>query len=232
MELTDRWLIYNSQQTQQLAEELANDYVNLLDVDISREEKQFEESIEECLAHLEEVCSVTDNFKQHQSEDVSRLSELLASKSIPLSKFCEEVDRLEQFMFETNRLLDQLEECMKFIESQNRPKAGPIRQIIGLIPRFSRLNILGNVSALIDDTSRESLLPVTSNTDNTHSSPTIEEILPRINDISKSLVSLINELNDVHRHECTTPNDRNQLNTDLKVDRDELEVDGSWQELL
>lgn len=220
---------YDPNQIQELAEELAEDYFGMFVVDTQQEEKHLEESIEECLAHLEEVCSVTDNHKQHQSEDIVRIDELLAGKALPLKVFCDEVDRLEQFMFETNRLLDQLDEFMKCLEIQIKPKGGHIRQIMDLIPRFSRFGILSNVSAFIDGTS-ETPIPEET-TDPSSSSQSTEEVLNKINDVTTSLLNIIAELNN-NPHGNSVLKDMSHFKDDLGENRDEHQVDGSWQELL
>lgn len=219
---------YSPTQIQQLAEELAEDYVGLLDVDIQGEEKYLEESIEETLAHLEEVFSVTDAYKQHHSEDLVRIDKLLSGKSIPLKVLCDEVDRLEQFMFEMNRLLDQLDECMKCLESKTKPRGGQLRQIIGLIPKFSRFGLLSNVSAFIDGAS---VLPSEDQNEASTSTQSTDEVLGRINEVTTSLLNMITELNN-NPHGNSVLKDMSHFEDDLSVGRDEHQVDGSWQELL
>lgn len=132
--------ISSREEVDRLAGELANSYADYFAIDVSDVKQKSEESIEECLAHLEEVCSVLDNYKQND-EVAGRFLEKLAKKNESLSALYDQIDDLEQYIFETNRSLDQLENVLK--ELENVKKSGnKIKRVIDLIPKLSISNML------------------------------------------------------------------------------------------
>lgn len=124
-----------------LAEDLANSYADYFTIDVKDVKQKSEESMEECLAHLEEVCSVLEGYKQNDNV-IEGFLEKLASKNESLSTLYDQIDDLEQYIFETNRSLDELENVIKEIENSKKSSANKIRQIIDLIPRISLSSML------------------------------------------------------------------------------------------
>lgn len=166
-------LISSKGEVDELASELADGYVDYLVIDISEQQSRTGEAVEECLTHLEEVCSVIDNYRQ-RSHEVDGFVEELAAKNESLNRLYEQVDAFEQYMFEANRIIDHLDTIMREVEAHKKT-SGKMRQIMDYLPKLSFSNIpgaglLNNLGGLIDE-------PTTS----------VKEILSRVSDLEASL---------------------------------------------
>lgn len=226
-------LISSKEEVEELASELANHYIDYLNIDISREQRKYEDSIEECLAHLEEVCSALDGYKQN-SEGVIKFVDTIISKSDYLNKLYEQVDALEQYVFETNRLLDQLDKALEELESHRNPRGNKIRQIIGILPRLSnmpRLGLFNNLSGFFDDTPPNFVDSENMDDDTPQITP-IGDILHKISHIESSLAMVTSSLHARLHGKVTEPvSELNDSVSSLSLASPE-QVDGSWQELL
>jgi hypothetical protein len=126
-------LVSSKQATDQLAQELADHYVEYLDVDISQEQERYQDTLEECLSQLEEVVSALDDSKQN-GIIIDKFLELVNCKQKSLSKLYAQEDAIGQYIFEAGRLLDQLDDHILDMERHQSPKASRIKHIIGLLP--------------------------------------------------------------------------------------------------
>lgn len=119
-----------------IAKELAYEYIDYLSIDIRQQQCQVNDSIEELLTHLEEVCSVIDNYRA-KSTDLESVPAMIASKQDSLEELFNQIDRLEQYISDTDNTLNQLESRIKEYETQKRSDTNPIFQVMDLIPRLS-----------------------------------------------------------------------------------------------
>lgn len=136
----------SEEEAEQLAGELADGLIGYLFVDTSDSRRKTEESIEDCLNILEEVCSVLENYKQN-SEEIGDIVGLMSNKIDTLNKLYEQIDNLNQYIFEANRSLDQLETLMK--ELENHKNNSRIKHISSYVT-----NIIGSTFSNIINTSR------------------------------------------------------------------------------
>lgn len=128
------------EEVDKLAGELADSYAGYLRIDVQDVKQKFDEALEECLAHLEEVCSALDGYKQND-DVIEKFLKKLAVKNESLNALYDQIDDLEQYIYETNRSLDELENVLKDLE--NAKKSGnKIKQVIDLIPRISLSDML------------------------------------------------------------------------------------------
>lgn len=136
-------LISTQEELNQLAGELADNYVEYLTIDTSEVKRKSEESIEECLIHLEEVSSVLESYKENCS-DIEDVVKDISKKEDDLSRLYKQIDDLEQYIYVTRRTVENLENTMKELENQKKSlnSGNKIRQIIDLLPRF-KLSTLG-----------------------------------------------------------------------------------------
>lgn len=198
---------------EKLAGDLADCYVEYFTIDFSHQKQKAEDSIEECLTHLEEVSSLLDNYKQNSSDITTIFEEKLAGKGESLNKLYEQVDAIEQYIFEVNKLLDCLENNMKELELHKKFNGN---KIIDIISRFSLNNLpsfglLGTTSASSESTT------------------SISELLSRISDIENSLSTVTSNLNVRLQKQVAEKNTRHKESM-LGCDLPE-QVDGSWLEL-
>lgn len=128
-------IISQQDEIEELASELAEGYIDYFTIDTREQQQKTADSLEECLTHLEEVCSVLDSYRQH-SDKVSDVVEKISSKSETLLKLYEQVDALEQFLFETNRRLDQLDTELKELEKNKSFGSHRLKQMIGYLNRI------------------------------------------------------------------------------------------------
>lgn len=228
-------LISSQEEVDQLAKELAEDYAEYFNVDTSQEQEKYQDAIEECLAHLEEVSSALDDLKPNGAT-IDSFVAIVASKSETLNKLFAQVDAIEQYLYETSRLLDQLEGHLLELERHQSSKASRIKQIIGKIPGMSnmpRLGILSGLSNLIYDNGSSSFVGSNISTED-HQLQPIEGLLDKIQKVELAISSFSINLNK-----------RLQGDVDLSATQPELNesmatlsmssagnVDGSWQELL
>lgn len=169
-----------------LASDLANSYIEYFAIDIGEQKQRSDEAIDECLTHLEEVGSVLESYRLNNGNKSEKFMEQLASKNESLNRLYEQVDGLEQYMFETKQLLNQLENAVKELEIMKKSSGNAIRQIIDMIPRFSLINVprLGILESF--NGYMEEAYP-NSPTDNEFNRASIEEILSRVSEIQASL---------------------------------------------
>lgn len=220
----------------ELADELADAYVEYLNIDTRKEQSKYEESTEEGLAHLEEVCSALEIYKQ-SSVDVASFVDTLSIKNRHLTKLYEQIDALEQYIFEANQLLDRLDTAMRELESYKNSTSGNriARQIFGLIPHLStmpRLSLFNNFGGtFMVDTQASFSDREETEVGNSQQLLPVGDILDRILQIETS-VSVITSSLDVRLHgkpQLEASADANEAV--LGVGSAE-QVDGSWQELL
>lgn len=225
-------LISTRDEIEKLSEDLADSYVEYFTIDTSQQKHKVDDSIEECLTHLEEVSSVLDNYRQNSSNIATIFIEKLASKDESLNKLYTQVDALEQYIFRTNKLLDQLENSIKELEIGKGSKGF---KIIEMISRFSlnnlpRFSLLSNLSGMLEDTSATSSLQRASNVEN--STISINEILDRVESIQDSLAKETSNLNTrLYGSEGGNSTKPQQDEPMLGCNLPE-QIDGSWQELL
>lgn len=219
----------------ELSDELADNYMEYFSVNISEQQQKLEDSIEECLTHLEEVCSVLDNYR-HSSSEIPDFINEIARKKDSLERLYDQVDALEQYIFETNRLLDHLDSLMKDLESHKRSSGNKIRQIIDLIPRISfssmpRLSLLNSLSNFMDDNNPNIL---DESVDSEPSIAPISEILASVKSTETSLIQakldLDRRLYGIAAIEESSHNPIPLIESELTTG--DGQVDGSWQELL
>lgn len=120
----------------ELANQLADQYIDYLSIDIDQQRGQVNDSIEELLTHLEEVNSVLENYRA-KSADLESVPALIASKRSSLEELFSQIDKLEQYISETDKVLNQLDARIKEYESQKRSDTNPLLQVMELIPRLS-----------------------------------------------------------------------------------------------
>lgn len=120
----------------QLAKELADEYIQYLTIDTKQQEIQVDDSIEELLTHMEEVCAVLDSYRG-KSNDLESIPALIASKRSSLDELFGQIDRLEQYISETDKMLNQLDSRIKEYENQKRSDTNPILQVIDMLPRLN-----------------------------------------------------------------------------------------------
>lgn len=132
--------VSSREEVDRLAGELANSYASYFTIDVKDVKHKSKEALEECLAHLEEVCSVLDNYKQHDNV-IEKFLEKLSAKNESLNTLYDQIDDLEQYIFETNRSLDELENVLNDLENTRKP-GNKIKQVIDLLPKLSLSNML------------------------------------------------------------------------------------------
>lgn len=180
-------LVSSPEKVEELAAELAEDYVKYLFVDTTEQQNKVESSIEECLAHLEEICSVLDGYRQ-KSGSIGKFVKTMKSKSDTLEDLYKHVDAVEQYTNETNNLLDQLDELMKDLEINSKSNRNGVKQIMDMLPKISlglqRFNLFGNIGGFLEQ-SRPAYLD-DSVVDEEPTIP-IEEILQKVSVIRHNL---------------------------------------------
>lgn len=128
--------VSSKEEIDELASELADDYIDYLNIDVTKEKSRLDDSIEECLAHLEELISALDIYKQKE-DVINEFISTVASKRPALVELYEQIDSMEQYVFETNKLLNGLEQTLRDLEHHKVSGLGKIKQIIGIgIGRF------------------------------------------------------------------------------------------------
>lgn len=124
-------------EVEKMADELAEQYINLVTVDTTEQKRKVAENIEEYLTHLEEAYSVLESCLQNSAK-IPAITKMILDKSNELEKLYEQIDLLEKYVFELNRILNKLESSLDKLELHNKPSVkGKIRQIIDLFPRLS-----------------------------------------------------------------------------------------------
>lgn len=221
-----------------LAAELADDYIQYFDIDIKNEQRRHGEAVEECLAHLEEVFSALDSYKQ-KDDIVDQFVQTIATKKEPLDKLNEQVDSLEQYVFETNRILDQLELSIKELEKHSPSyTTSKIKQIFGMLPKsLPRFGLFSGLGEIIDDPilgHQQGGAPSESN--NQQSIP-ISDIIDRISRIEIEMDQVTSNLysrlgKGSEEANKKTQNDSLPPIAALSLDSTTENVDNSWQELL
>lgn len=217
---------------EKLADHLAGSYVEYFTIDTNQQRQKADDSIEECLTHLEELGSVLDNHRLNSGGITSIFEQKLTCKNESLIKLYEQVDAVEQYIFETNKLLDKLENLIKELELS---KASKGFKIIEMISRFSlgnlpRLSLLGNIGGgILRET--DATTSVTGISDAQNSIVPINEILATVESIQSSLDTVTSNLNTRLYGENAALTDSLKEETMLDCNLPE-QVDGSWQELL
>jgi len=224
--------ISSPEEASELASDLADDYVLYFTINADEQRLKYEDSIEECLTHLEEVCSVLESYGQN-GEDVAKSVEIVANKRQSLDRLCRQIDALEQYVFEMNSTLDNLDSALKGLECQDRYGSNRVRKLLGLLPRFSlgsipRLGILDALQGIVED-------PSPTHIDNTNCdddlSISVDEILQRVANIVASVEAttscLLSRLNDQENVVVSEP-----ILSISDTGGTSSQVDGSWQELL
>lgn len=167
-----------------LAGELAKQYSSYFDVDTSHQEMKLNETIEECLTHLEELCSALDNYEQ-SSAGIEQSASVISSRNETLDRLHEQLCAVESYVSQVNQLLSHLESSMDTLEGHaGKPVTRKLRQIISLLPRLSTVTNF-NSSAAYDDDSDQQL---------STSSPKRAEILARVGETGASIGKLTSEL--------------------------------------
>lgn len=131
--------IADNSQIEELADELASDYSKYFSIDLTLEKRRLEESVEECLTHLEEVRDVLDDYKQNCS-DGSEVMDQITSKNDQLNELFNQIDSLETYILDTNKTLDELENKMKDLENRKKLGSNKIIQVIDLAKRYCKIN--------------------------------------------------------------------------------------------
>lgn len=134
--LKDNWLQVenqngvgsNTEELVQYADQLASEYLNLVQVDLAGSKKKVEESVEECLTHLEEVCSALESHRQNSS-DLPNLMKNISDKTQILENLYSRVDAIEKCLADMRELLGKLEASMDELEIHDQPVRGKIRQM-------------------------------------------------------------------------------------------------------
>lgn len=182
--------VSSAESIEDLASELAETYVDYLTVDTSDEQVKYEESIEECLTQLEEVSAVLEVFAQnatHIEDFFARLTE----RNRCLDKLYDQIDAIEQYMFETTRSLEQLDTEIKQLETRNKRRLGTSRisQILNVLPKLSisSVNIFGNLGGLIEESPPSFVQPPESDEQGTVDHQTVRDILAKISNIEESM---------------------------------------------
>lgn len=198
--LPERLLISSREEAEHIAEQLANEYIEYFDIDISHDQECYQDSVEECLAHLEEVISAIDGYKQ-SSVTIDDFVSTVVGKEETLKKLFRQVDAIEQYAFESNRLLDQMDVTLKELEKHQSLKDGKIKQILHMIPGVSNLPRLGLFSAIglaVDETPMHNFVESPSNGVSEQGLSSISEILDRLKHIEASLSIATKKLDHVH----------------------------------
>lgn len=229
--------ISSPEEIDELASELAEYYADYLNISVDDEKRTYEDAIEECLTHLEEVCSSLDSYKVN-SNNIGQFVAEIANKNEQLDRLYEQVDALEQYIFEANKLLDQLEAALGELESHRNIGGNKLKQIIGMLPRLStmpRMGLFNNFQGLFDASS-PSFVEGEEGADRERSQMVpVGEILDKISHIETSLESVTSSLH-IRLHGKTKPVEqpKPQLNNSIATLNSESpeQVDGSWQELL
>lgn len=215
---------------EKLALGLADSYVEYFVIDTNQQRQKAEDSIEECLTHLEELSSVLDNYRLNSSDITSILEQKFANENESLNKLYEQVDALEQYIFETNKLLDQLENSIKELELSKGSKEF---KIIEMISRFSLNNLprfsFGNMGGILEETGTAN--SAQRNCDTENSIVPINQILATVQEIQTSLDTVTSNLNARLLGENAVLTNPHKEETMLDCNLPE-QVDGSWQELL
>lgn len=230
--------ISSATEVDELASELADDYIEYFKIDISKEKKRYEDSIEECLAHLEEVISALDSYKQ-KGPIIDVYVATLTSKKEPLEKLYEQVDSIEQYVFETNRLLDRLDQSLRDLENHQPSGSNKFKQILGLIPLgIPRLGIFNSLSGIVDvptSNIEEQENSTDGNNKGSRQLKPIRDILQAIaqieTDIDKITASLYRRLSIESSQRQAAEDSIPPMIAALNLDSTE-KVDNSWQELL
>lgn len=112
-----------------LAEELANEYLELLTIDTSEQRRKVDEHIEEYLTHLEEAYSVLECCTK--KPDVGKL--IIHKSQTELEKLYEQIDELEKYVCRLAKTLNDLELSLNELELHNKPTVmDKLRQMIDL----------------------------------------------------------------------------------------------------
>lgn len=124
-------------EAEKMADELAEQYMNLITIDTKEQERKVGVDIEEYLSHLEEVYSVLESCLQNSAE-IPAISDLIIRKGDELEELYERIDSIEKHVFELNRTLNKLETSLNKLELDSKPSVKvKIRQIMDLFPRLS-----------------------------------------------------------------------------------------------
>lgn len=226
-------LISTPEEIEDLASELADEYVDYLLVETAEQRQRVEDSTEECLAHLEEVSSILDVYRQ-RSITIPQIVDSVVNRAASLEQVYRQVDAIEQYMSGTNRLLDQLEQVMDELESRAKPNGYGINQLVDLLPRVSlrslqRINIFNGFRGIIEESGPSFLDEGTNNSE--QSSVPISEILNKVSNIETAIGAATVAL-DIglfgQPRDTPTP----ATSPILVPDQTGEQVDGSWQELL
>lgn len=206
-------VISSKAQVDKLADELADSYLEYLLIDTGEQQKRYTDSLEECLAHLEEASAVFDQYCGHNGgQAVAEVVDKVCSKAGSLDHLYQRVDAVEQYIFETSRLLDQLESVVKDLEAR-RPSRNKIRQLMDLLPR---LTIGSSLGGMVEEPERS-----------------IVELLETVATIEGSFDAAASNLNLRLHGDTTGAPDRHKGESMKMLDGDTAEqVDSSWQELL
>lgn len=130
--------ISSKEDVDRLAGQLADNYIDYLIIDTCDQRRRTDDSIEECLTHLEEVSSVLESYRL-RSGDAVVFVEQLASQNESLRRLYDQVDALEQYTLEISRQMDQLEVALGEWDKHKKTAPSKIKQLIGMIPRFLQL---------------------------------------------------------------------------------------------
>ncbi|KAL3858594.1 hypothetical protein ACJMK2_008866 [Sinanodonta woodiana] len=113
--------------------ELAKGYSDFLDIDSSREQQKFNDSIEEMLTKLEEFSGLVDMIRSDTSLCMNKTLPLIKEKCDGMKKIFTRIDRLEAFAAFLRERLKVMEECVNKAESEMGSLSGIKKMFSSLI---------------------------------------------------------------------------------------------------
>lgn len=218
----------------QLSEQFCREYADIFSIDTVEQKQKVEDSIEECLTHLEEYCDALELFRQNGSIPNSFFQNL-TNQTSALDKLSTQIDALEQYTYVACKLLDSLEQKVKDLEIYKRQLTGS--KIKHLIGSFSKLSF--GLDQIRNKQSESPNLQVQAKISDTLSNVYQIQVnfTDATNDLRKRMDKYVVENDDEDENELTS----SYCNlTTKKVDDDDVlklghgdsNIDSSWQELI
>ncbi|KAK3607385.1 hypothetical protein CHS0354_022546 [Potamilus streckersoni] len=113
--------------------ELSKDYSEFIEIDSSREQQKFNDSIEEMLTKLEEFSGLVDMIRSDTSLCMNKTLPQIKAKCDGMKKIFTRIDRLEAFAAFLREQLKMMEECVNKAESEMGSLSGIKKMFSSLI---------------------------------------------------------------------------------------------------
>ncbi|XP_041376307.1 biogenesis of lysosome-related organelles complex 1 subunit 4-like [Gigantopelta aegis] len=209
--LTADWVIVNDAQ---LIEDLASDYNQYLNFDLSKDEVKFFESVEDMLTKLDEFCALTDMIRSDISLCLTKTLPGIEAKCRDMEAVFDKIDKLEAFISIVRQNISQMEEQVSRVEEEHSSFGGIMKKLTSIVspkrkhetqsksqqaPGFQPLAIFNtnDYFSQVPTTSATGVKQTVAHTDNSRQNITHKPVHPAV-ESSRDMHIAVESSRDVH----------------------------------